>query len=91
MALDREDLQTINEILIERVEKTTQRGIDEIRGIVADSMTAQNKRIDEHENRLVSLEGVKHKALFVWTFIVAAATSVVTVLVSKFTGWFQSK
>lgn len=74
MALSAEDWKAISDVLVNRVENVVDERMDRMETALAAHTADQSKRLSDHEQRIAALEGVKKKALIVWTFLVATTT-----------------
>jgi len=69
-----DELLAIQKLVVEPVDRANREATEEIKKLLADHVIEQNSRLADHEQRIKTLEGVKAKALFVWSLVVMVAT-----------------
>ena len=78
MSLTDDQLLAIQKLVVEPVDRANREAISEIRQLLDSNVVDQSKQLRNHEDRIAGLEAIKHKALAVWTAIIAAVTFATT-------------
>lgn len=90
MPLTDDQLLAIQKLVVEPVDRANREAISEIRDLLSSYVAKQASSIANHEERIAGLEAVKHKALAVWTAVIAGATFVATFVAKAiWDGWLK--